>query len=256
VKWSRACPGLRTSPNSAAAAAKKRAGFSKRSPLPAHVLLSDRNLSAALAACEKELGQMDLVHIVGYEKPYFEGCAPSSTAVNPVNTFAFFFSAAPSEISTVPPRTLFSARFAPFSNRAIPCSSAPISKKSIEVQLLAYDDPAGVTAAFNLNVLARINRELGADFDLKQFAHEALWNVAERRIEMHLRSLQRQRVDIPGSGLRIRLEEGETSGRKVRTNILRPNPSKWRRAPASTAKHSGSTKRGLSPRICGLSNKT
>jgi L-histidine Nalpha-methyltransferase len=83
-------------------------------------------------------------------------------------------------------------------------------EKGVEVQLLAYDDPAGVTAAFNMNVLARINRELGADFEPKQFAHEARWNASERRIEMHLRSLQKQRIEIPGARLRIRIEEGET----------------------------------------------
>src|SRR5207253_9907086 len=49
-------------------------------------------------------------------------------------------------------------------------------EKSVEVQLLAYDDPAGVTAAFNLNLLARINRELDADFDLGSFEHHARWN--------------------------------------------------------------------------------
>ena len=78
------------------------------------------------------------------------------------------------------------------------------------MQLLAYDDPVGVTAAFNLNLLARINRELGADFRLRDFRHLALWNSEERRIEMHLQSVRRQRVNIPGSGLLVRLEEGET----------------------------------------------
>ena len=83
-------------------------------------------------------------------------------------------------------------------------------EKDIATQLLAYDDPAGVTAAFNMNVLARINRELGADFNLKEFAHEARWNAEQRRIEMHLRSLRRQRVNIPGANLRIGIEPGET----------------------------------------------
>src|SRR5207249_4165542 len=58
-------------------------------------------------------------------------------------------------------------------------------EKSVELQILAYDDPAGVTAAFNLNLLVRINRELGADFDLRCFRHEARWNsVAGRWIQM------------------------------------------------------------------------
>jgi len=62
---------------------------------------------------------------------------------------------------------------------------------------LAYDDPLGVTAAFNRNLLVRINRELGGDFALDQFAHEAVWNGDESRIEMHLvcRSAQQIRVE-------------------------------------------------------------
>src|SRR5262252_11029127 len=58
----------------------------------------------------------------------------------------------------------------------------------------AYDDAAGVTAAFNLNLLRRINRELGADFDLDRFRHKALYNRAQHRIEMHLESLAAQNV--------------------------------------------------------------
>jgi len=63
----------------------------------------------------------------------------------------------------------------------------------------AYDDPIGVTAAFNLNLLARINRELGADFNLQQFAHVALFNEATHSVEMHLRSRSRQESHHPGS---------------------------------------------------------
>ena len=83
-------------------------------------------------------------------------------------------------------------------------------EKPVEQQILAYDDPAGVTAAFNLNLLARINRELGADFDLSCFRHEARWNYADRRIEMHLRSTCRQSVRIPAANLRVVLDEDET----------------------------------------------
>jgi L-histidine Nalpha-methyltransferase len=69
-------------------------------------------------------------------------------------------------------------------------------KKSPAILVPAYDDAQGVTAAFNLNVLHRINRELGGRFDLHSFEHLALYNEAEGRIEMHLRSLQAQRVPI------------------------------------------------------------
>lgn len=62
----------------------------------------------------------------------------------------------------------------------------------------AYDDPAGVTAAFNRNLLQRINRELGGTFDVRSFAHEARWNVAESRVEMHLVATRAQRVAVAG----------------------------------------------------------
>jgi L-histidine N-alpha-methyltransferase len=72
----------------------------------------------------------------------------------------------------------------------------------------AYDDAAGVTARFNLNLLARINRELGADFDLKGFSHQAFYNRERARIEMHLVSRARQRVNV--CGRTIELGECET----------------------------------------------
>src|SRR5262249_51147904 len=65
--------------------------------------------------------------------------------------------------------------------------------------LLAYDDPLGVTAAFNRNLLVRINRELGGDFDLSAFRHRAVWNAEHQRIEMHLVSLADQVVRIPAA---------------------------------------------------------
>jgi uncharacterized SAM-dependent methyltransferase len=76
--------------------------------------------------------------------------------------------------------------------------------------LLAYDDPLGVTAAFNRNLLVRINRELGADFDVAAFQHRALWNAAESRVEMHLVAGRAQDVRIPGASLDVAFEEGET----------------------------------------------
>ena len=72
----------------------------------------------------------------------------------------------------------------------------------------AYNDEAGVTAAFNLNLLRRINRELGADFDLDRWQHRAIYNVPRGRIEMHLVSLARQVVHL--QGVEIRFEPGET----------------------------------------------
>lgn len=80
-----------------------------------------------------------------------------------------------------------------------------------EAQLVAaYDDVAGVTAAFNKNVLARINRELGGDFDLAQFSHVARWNAVDRRIEMHLQARCDMTITIERAALTVKLARGET----------------------------------------------
>ena len=81
-------------------------------------------------------------------------------------------------------------------------------KKDKAVLEAAYDDAQGVTAAFNLNLLARINRELGADFDLAQWRHKALYDEAKGRIEMHLLSRVAQRVRLQGQTFHF--AEGET----------------------------------------------
>lgn len=80
--------------------------------------------------------------------------------------------------------------------------------KNADVLHAAYNDAAGVTARFNLNLLARINRELGADFDLDAFEHQAIFNDKRSRVEMHLVSRERQRVSI--CGRKVDFEAGET----------------------------------------------
>lgn len=79
----------------------------------------------------------------------------------------------------------------------------------------AYDDVAGVTARFDLNLLVRLNRELGADFDVDAFAHEARWNAAASRIEMHLVARRAMRVRIDGRAFRFEV------GESIRTEISR-----------------------------------
>jgi len=74
---------------------------------------------------------------------------------------------------------------------------------------LAYDDPLGVTAAFNRNLLVRINRELGGDFDVDRFQHRAVWNADRSRVEMHLVADSAQHVHIPRAGVKFRMEAGE-----------------------------------------------
>ena len=82
--------------------------------------------------------------------------------------------------------------------------------KAEQKLLAAYDDPLGVTAAFNRNILLRINRELGANFDLLAFDHRAIWNAGASRIEMHLVSLLNQSVHISALKLDVPFVAGET----------------------------------------------
>jgi len=91
---------------------------------------------------------------------------------------------------------------------------APGHHKSVADLLAAYDDASGVTAAFNRNVLTRLNHDLDANFDLDRFTHRACWNPAESRMEMHLASTCSQTVHIPanasGAALTLHFVSGET----------------------------------------------
>ena len=81
--------------------------------------------------------------------------------------------------------------------------------KPEEDLIRAYDDPLGVTAAFNRNLLVRLNRELDADFDLEQFAHRVVWNAEESRVESYLVSRTEQTVCMPAAGCCVRFAAGE-----------------------------------------------
>ena len=83
-------------------------------------------------------------------------------------------------------------------------------KKSEDLLIPAYDDPLGVTAAFNLNLLGRINRELGGEFDLASFRHRAVYNRQAGRIEMHLESRRAQTVAVRSLEIEVSFEPGET----------------------------------------------
>ena len=85
---------------------------------------------------------------------------------------------------------------------------ADLVKSEAELTL-AYDDPLGVTAAFNANLLVRLNRELDADFDLAQFDYRVVWNASASRIETYLVSRSEQTVCLPRAGCCVRLAEGE-----------------------------------------------
>jgi L-histidine N-alpha-methyltransferase len=93
--------------------------------------------------------------------------------------------------------------------------------KDPAVLVAAYDDAAGVTAAFNKNILSVLNAELGADFDLDNFDHVALWDPAAEWIEMRLRSAVDQRVRLPAIGLTVSFAAGEEMRTEVSAKFRR-----------------------------------
>ncbi len=94
--------------------------------------------------------------------------------------------------------------------------------KDVDRLVAAYDDGAGVTAAFNRNVLSVINRELGADFDPAAFDHVAKWNAADEWIEMWLESPSVQTVKVPDLDLVVEFERGEQMRTEISAKFRRP----------------------------------
>jgi len=166
--------------------------------------------ASALAACEKEMGQIDLVSVVGYEKTYLDGLrAVASRRDEKDHLLVLFLGSSIGNFD----RDAGDGFLREVRKTLRPGDTLLLGTdlvKDVPTQILAYDDPAGVTAAFNLNMLARINRELGGDFNLSQFRHEARWNSEECRIEMHLRSRCRQVAQVREANLHVVLEAGET----------------------------------------------
>jgi L-histidine N-alpha-methyltransferase len=166
--------------------------------------------ASALAACKKELGQIDLISVVGYEEPYLEGLRSVARNRNEGERLLVLFlgSTIGNFDRDAAENFLSEVRETLLEGDALLLGTDLV--KDVEMQILAYADPTGVTAAFNLNLLGRINRELGANFDLSRFHHEVLWNTQHRRIEMHLRSLCRQYVEIPAADFTFVLDQDET----------------------------------------------
>jgi L-histidine N-alpha-methyltransferase len=165
---------------------------------------------AALAACEKELGQLDFVSLVGYEKPYLDGLRAVAARREPGEHVCVLFLGSTIGNFDRPAADDFLRQVRAELRPGDSLVLGTDLEKDVALQLPAYDDPVGVTAAFNLNLLARVNRELGGNFRLRDFRHLAIWNQEERRIEMHLQGTRRQHIEIPGASLYFRMEEGET----------------------------------------------
>ena len=165
---------------------------------------------AALEQSEKELGAIERVSVVGFEAEYLDGLAAVAARRTPGQKLLVLFLGSTLGNFDRPAGETFLARVRA---ELEPGDRLLLSTDLIKPEPLivrAYDDPAGVTAAFNRNYLARINRELGGDFDLARWAHKAIWNGGERRIEMHLVSSVAQTVTIRAARLRVDFAAGET----------------------------------------------
>jgi dimethylhistidine N-methyltransferase len=165
---------------------------------------------SALAACEKEMNQIDLVSVVGYEDTYLDGLRAVAARRNEEDRLLVLFLGSTIGNFDRDAGDVFLSEVRKTLRAGDALLLGTDLVKDVATQILAYEDPAGVTAAFNLNLLARINRELGGNFDLQQFRHEARWNAKERRMEMHLRSLCRQVAHIREANLHILLDYDET----------------------------------------------
>jgi dimethylhistidine N-methyltransferase len=164
--------------------------------------------ASSLARCAQELGRLGAV--MPLEASYLDGLRQVASRRAPGQALLVLFLG--STIGNFEPDSAIDFLY------AIRQSMAPGDAlllgtdlvKPVEHLLAAYDDPTGVTAAFNLNLLARINRELAADFDLRQFEHVVRYAPEARRIEMHLRSRVHQTVNIPRADLTVDFVRHET----------------------------------------------
>jgi L-histidine Nalpha-methyltransferase len=164
----------------------------------------------ALAMCKRELGDMDSISIVGFEREYLDGLAEVAARRKSNQHLLVLFLGSTIGNFDRPAGMQF---LRDIRGTLMPGDSLLLGTdllKPIPQLLEAYADPLGVTAAFNKNLLARINHDLGADFELAYFEHVARFNNKARSVEMHLMSKREQTVTIPGAGFSVRFVEGET----------------------------------------------
>jgi len=166
--------------------------------------------SSALFRCQQELGQLDMVSLVGFESAYLDGLHKVAVRRREGETLFVLFLGSTIGNFDRPAGDQFLREVRAVLREGDALLLATDLLKPMPVLKLAYDDPAGVTAAFNMNLLARINRELDADFNLSNFRHVVRYDATERRVEMHLRSLAWQRISIRKAGFRFYMDEGET----------------------------------------------
>ncbi len=163
--------------------------------------------STALENCERELDDLAQVSIVGYEAEYLDGLNRAAARRRRGEGVVVLFLG--SSIGNF--ERAAGDDFLREIRQALEPGDAVLLgtdlTKPLSQLIPAYDDALGVTAMFNRNLLARINRELGGDFDLARFEHLALYNPHERRVEMHLRSLDNQTVHVDGARFDFQCDE-------------------------------------------------
>ncbi len=165
--------------------------------------------SQALEQSERTLGRLHHISVVGHRETYEVGLRHAATARDGDDPMLVLLLGSNIGNFDMPAAHEFlcAIRGALAPGDAL-LLGADLVKPVRDLQL-AYDDPLGVTAAFNRNLLVRINRELGGTFDLDAFAHVAVWNPAHNRVEMHLESGRDQRVTIARAGLSVQFAQGE-----------------------------------------------
>jgi L-histidine Nalpha-methyltransferase len=166
--------------------------------------------SQALVRCRQELGELNRVRFYELNCSYLEGLSEVAARRHAGEHLLVLFLGSTIGNFDRPAGDQFLAKIRETLYAGDALLLATDLEKPVPDLLQAYDDPTGVTAAFNLNLLARINRELDANFDLRRFRHQARWSARERRVEMHLLSLEDQRVEIPLARFGVNLSEGET----------------------------------------------
>jgi L-histidine N-alpha-methyltransferase len=165
---------------------------------------------SALVMCERELSDIDAISIVGFEREYLDGLLEvASYRKSGQRLFVLFLGSTIGNFDRPAGVKFLGAVRSILQPGDSLLLGADLEKPRAQL-LGAYDDELGVTAAFNLNLLARTNRELGADFDLREFAHLAKINYDVRSVEMHLQSKRRQIVSIPAAEVVVEFHEGET----------------------------------------------
>jgi len=165
---------------------------------------------SALAMCERELKDIDCVSILGFESEYLDGLLEVAAYRKRGQRLLVLFLGSTIGNFDRPAGVKFLAEVRRILDPGDSLLLGTDLEKPYSQLLSAYDDELGVTAAFNLNLLSRINRELDADFDLSQFVHVARINHGARSVEMHLRSKRRQVVAIPVAEVTVEFLEGET----------------------------------------------